>query len=77
MPYEQEKANTLNTALKDKKIKHIGCFVGPEGGFEAVEVESAKASGILPVTLGPRILRTETAGFAVLTCVMYEYEQMH
>jgi len=62
--------------LSKNKAGSIGFFIGPEGGFEPVEVEKAKEMGAVPVTLGRRILRTETAGIAVLTSIMYEYDQM-
>jgi 16S rRNA (uracil1498-N3)-methyltransferase len=76
IPYELEKERSVKAALQGKTPKSIGFFVGPEGGFESSEVERAKESGLLPVTLGDRIMRTETAGFAMLTCIMYEYDQM-
>lgn len=53
----------------------IGIFIGPEGGFEEKEMELATAHGILPITLGKRILRTETAGMTVLSILMYLLEQ--
>ncbi len=53
----------------------VAVFIGPEGGFEEAEIEAAKNAGILPVTLGKRILRTETAGMAVLAWIMYHMEQ--
>lgn len=49
-------------------------FIGPEGGFEEKEIALAKESGFLPVTLGKRILRTETAGMAVLSVLMFQLE---
>ncbi len=49
-------------------------FIGPEGGFDAGEVEAAKAAGLMPVSLGRRILRTETAGLAVMSILMYHLE---
>ncbi|MDE6319844.1 MAG: RNA methyltransferase, partial [Lachnospiraceae bacterium] len=52
----------------------VAVFIGPEGGFEESEVETALAAGIEPVTLGKRILRTETAGLAVLSWLMYHLE---
>ncbi len=52
----------------------IAVFVGPEGGFEASEIEAAVGAGIEPITLGKRILRTETAGLAVLSWLMYQLE---
>lgn len=52
----------------------IAVFIGPEGGFETSEVESAMERGMIPITLGKRILRTETAGLAVLSWMMYLLE---
>lgn len=52
----------------------VAVFIGPEGGFEEKEVEAATEAGIHPVSLGKRILRTETAGFTVLAWIMYELE---
>ena len=49
-------------------------FIGPEGGFEENEIAAALENGIRPVTLGRRILRTETAGFTVLSWLMYHLE---
>lgn len=53
----------------------IAIFIGPEGGFATEEIEKAQAAGILPITLGKRILRTETAGLTVLSWLMYQLEQ--
>ena len=50
----------------------VAVFIGPEGGFSAKEVETCCENGFIPVTLGKRILRTETAGLAVVACVRYE-----
>lgn len=52
----------------------VGIFIGPEGGFETSEVEFAMEQGIRPVTLGKRILRTETAGLTTLSILMYHLE---
>lgn len=52
----------------------IGVFIGPEGGFEITEVEYAIENGAKPVTLGKRILRTETAGLTTLSILMYHLE---
>jgi 16S rRNA (uracil1498-N3)-methyltransferase len=48
----------------------VTLFVGPEGGFDPDEVAKARAAGVTPVTLGPRILRTETAAIALVTLTM-------
>ena len=53
----------------------VGIFIGPEGGFEEQEIEKAQAAGILPITLGRRILRTETAGMTVLSVLMFQLEK--
>ncbi|MCM1103186.1 MAG: 16S rRNA (uracil(1498)-N(3))-methyltransferase [Clostridium sp.] len=52
----------------------VAVMIGPEGGFAEAEIEEAKAAGIEPVTLGRRILRTETAGFTVMAWLMYHLE---
>lgn len=54
-----------------RKIKSIAVFTGPEGGFEPSEVELAQEYGFSIVSLGPRILRSETAPAAVLSAIMY------
>lgn len=71
MPYENEKATGLRSVLANCISREIAIFIGPEGGFSEKEVEWATQEGIRTITLGPRILRTETAGFAALTAVMY------
>ena len=53
----------------------VGIFIGPEGGFEESEVEKAESLGVKPVTLGKRILRTETAGLTTLSILMYLLEE--
>lgn len=53
----------------------VAVFIGPEGGFEEKEIEAAIEEGFVPVTLGRRILRTETAGPAVLSWLMYHFEK--
>ena len=53
----------------------VGIFIGPEGGFEKEEVGRAVEAGAMPITLGKRILRTETAGIAVLSILMYRLEK--
>lgn len=55
--------------------KDIAVFIGPEGGFEEKEIIRAKEYGIQPITLGKRILRTETAGFTVMAWIMYQLEK--
>lgn len=55
--------------------KSVAVFIGPEGGFEESEIEEAMDKGIIPITLGKRILRTETAGITVLSWLMYHLEE--
>lgn len=54
--------------------RSVAVFIGPEGGFDDSEIEEAAAVGIEPVTMGRRILRTETAGFTILAWIMYQLE---
>ncbi|NLI12991.1 16S rRNA (uracil(1498)-N(3))-methyltransferase [Pelotomaculum propionicicum] len=74
IPWEEEHNLSLKDFLREHNIsKEIYVFIGPEGGFDREEVELAMEHGIRPVTLGPRILRTETAGLAVLTMILYQW----
>ena len=58
-----------------KPGQSVAVFIGPEGGFEEAEVEQAKEAGFQAITLGKRILRTETAGMTVLSILMYQLEE--
>ena len=58
-----------------KSRQSVGIFIGPEGGFEPEEVDAAVSMGAKVITLGRRILRTETAGLATLAVLMFELEQ--
>ncbi|HEY5585542.1 MAG TPA: RsmE family RNA methyltransferase [Ruminiclostridium sp.] len=73
IPYEKE----CETGLKDivskcSCITTASIFIGPEGGFTQQEIQQAEYQGIKKITLGPRILRTETAGIVALSLMMYE-----
>jgi len=57
------------------KKKSVGIFIGPEGGYEKEEAENAISKGIHPVTLGKRILRTETAGMALVSILMFQMQK--
>jgi 16S rRNA (uracil1498-N3)-methyltransferase len=72
IPYENERQTTLKTFAQNFKGRTIGVFIGPEGGFEQEEVLMAQKIGIQAVTLGNRILRTETAGLATVSNIIYE-----
>ena len=73
--YEGEKALTLKAAMANKPGRRIALFIGPEGGFEAEEVQSLVKKGAQAVSLGPRILRTETAGMAMMAQILFELEE--
>lgn len=77
--YENEKQNYIkNELLKLKKLNkqemHIAIVIGPEGGLEEKDVEYLKQNGSAIVTLGNRILRTETVALNLLSIIMYELE---
>lgn len=73
VPYESEDEVSLRSVLTaNKNVKSIAFMIGPEGGFSPEEIAYIEAVGIPRITLGPRILRTETAGEATLAMVMYE-----
>lgn len=76
IPYElaegMEKTKEIINSLKPGE--DVAIFIGPEGGFEESEVQLAIENGIVPITLGKRILRTETAGMTVLSWIMYQLE---
>ena len=73
--YEDEKGNTLKSLLRaNMQASDIAVVIGPEGGLERAEVDILTQKGGIAVTLGPRILRTETAGMAALAMILYEIE---
>ena len=78
--YEEEKDVTLKqqlqvikTKFKNNKIK-IGIVIGPEGGLEKQDVEELRNFGSKIITLGKRILRTETVALNILSIIMYELD---
>lgn len=79
IPYELSDNDGMNETRKIfdsiKAGQSVVIFIGPEGGFEESEVNKAKEKGFLPVTLGKRILRTETAGITVLSWLVYLLEE--
>lgn len=79
--YENEEKNTLKEQLENIKKQNnskskvkIGIIIGPEGGLEEKDVETLKENGAKVITLGRRILRTETVALNVLSIIMYELE---
>jgi 16S rRNA (uracil1498-N3)-methyltransferase len=63
----------LTSVLSKDRVKSVAVVVGPEGGISADEVELAESLGYKAVGLGPRILRTETAGLAIMSILQYLY----
>lgn len=76
MPYENAEGMAYTRSLLEgiRPGQRVAIFIGPEGGFDESEVEAALAMGTKPVTLGCRILRTETAGLAILSMLVYVLE---
>ena len=76
IPYEltEDMAKTKEIISGIRPGESVAVFIGPEGGFEEKEIAAAMERGFLPVTLGKRILRTETAGFTVLAWLMYHLQ---
>jgi len=79
IPYElSDKGGMDETRRQIAQIapgQQVAVFIGPEGGFDEDEIQLAMKAGIVPITLGRRILRTETAGFTVLAWLAYQLEQ--
>lgn len=78
IPYElaQGMKETREILSAIQPGQSVGVFIGPEGGFEEKEVRDAMEAGGKPVTLGKRILRTETAGMTMLSILMYTLESV-
>lgn len=76
VPYENESnagVKKLVNSIEDKNnLEKVAIVIGPEGGFEEQEIDELKNINSHIVTLGPRILRTETAGFVCISLIMYE-----
>lgn len=75
VPYENKEdfgIKSLMNEIDKNSIKRVGIVVGPEGGFEEEEIEILKREGAYIITLGKRILRTETAGFVATSLIQYE-----
>ena len=77
IPYEQaECMEKSKKIIADAcKTKSVGIFIGPEGGFDEEEIALALEKDFQTVTLGKRILRTETAGMTILSLLMFGMEQ--
>lgn len=75
IPWESEEKTGLRESV-DKKVRDIYLLIGPEGGFTSQEVSQAQSRGFHPITLGPRILRTETAGLVAGSLILYEWGEL-
>lgn len=76
LPYELQKDDGSTKGILESLTpgQSLAIFIGPEGGFEEKEVEMAKKAGIRPISLGKRILRTESAAMVVLSWLIYLFE---
>ena len=83
VPYEMEESLEDATGMAGTKQiienlqpnQRIAIFIGPEGGFDEQEIQDAIDMGMKPITLGKRILRTETAGLTAMAWIMYQLEE--
>jgi 16S rRNA (uracil1498-N3)-methyltransferase len=69
----EEESRPLADVLPATPPRNTAILVGPEGGFSPAEAAAARRAGFLPVRVGPRIMRSETAGFAVAAILQYRY----
>ena len=75
---ETERKQGLRTLCANREsVEKILVLVGPEAGFSPVEIDLARASRFQTVSLGPRRLRTETAGILVVALLAYEFGEIH
>jgi len=73
LPWEEERVNSFRQVLQQNKANdRFSIFIGPEGGFSVAEAELARSRGVIPVSLGRRILRAETAGIVATAILMYD-----
>ncbi len=74
--YECEEENSLKNVLSENEFKNVCVVVGPEGGFDKAEVESAIVAGFKSVSLGKRILRCETAPGCAVCAILYQTDNL-
>lgn len=82
IPYEKETALDLKKCLREATadvepidgVVMLACFIGPEGGYTENEIEKAGSNGVIPVSLGKRILRAETAAIVTVAELIYEFD---
>ena len=78
IPWEGERSQGMRSYLRalEEQPASVSLIIGPEGGFAEEEVGLARGAGCVPVSLGPRILRSETAGIVAAALVMHELGEM-
>jgi 16S rRNA (uracil1498-N3)-methyltransferase len=77
IPWEGAERGGIRAALAGlPPAPAVALFIGPEGGFDPIEIEAARAAGVAPITLGPRILRTETAAVVAVALALHELGEM-
>lgn len=75
--WERESRMTIRDALRAREhVSEVALYIGPEGGFEVDEIDEAVGYGCIPVSLGPRILRTETAAIVGAALVLHELGEL-
>ena len=74
--YEGENKEPLKKAIKKFSGKNLGLMIGPEGGLSMEEVQRAKQSGLITVSLGPRILRMETAAVVATALILHDLKSL-
>ncbi len=77
IPYENAEGMEQARSMVDESAKKrsLGIFIGPEGGFTEQEIEKSQLNGVKPISLGHRILRTETAGMMLMSVIMFATDQ--
>lgn len=77
IPYENAEGMEQARSMVDEaaKKRSLGIFIGPEGGFTEQEIEKSQQNGVKPISLGHRILRTETAGMMLMSVIMFATDQ--
>ncbi len=73
IPWEKEEHWSIHQACEHYSGPEINLFIGPEGGWDSEEIRWAQEAGVIPVRLGPTLLRTETAGLVAVTLVLREF----
>lgn len=74
--WEKEGKSLKEVFKTQKEVQRVFFIVGPEGGFNEKEVDNAVSMGFIPINLGERILRAETAGISLLSILQYEWGDM-